>query len=704
MDDKPVVRFDVERGIGVITIDNPPVNALGPGVSEGIIEAIEKGEADANVKAFVMIGAGRSFIAGADIRGFDKSRPMPKRRTYDVLDQSKKPIVAAIHGYALGGGLENALACHYRVAVAEAKVGLPEVLIGVIPGGGGTQRLPRLIGPKAAMELIVSGRHVPAPEARELGIIDEIVDGGDLRGAAIAFATKIADKRPMPRVRDLDSKLAEAKANPGMFDAMRKSIARKARGQKAPYHCIAAVEAAVTLPFEEGVAEERRLFQELVSSEEAKALRYAFFAEREINRIPGLPKDLKLPEIKTMAVVGAGTMGGGIAMSFADAGVPVKLLDASPEVLARGMQRITDNYATSVKRGSLEQDEMDRRLALIQPVEAYEEIGQCDAVIEAVFERLPVKQEVFRKLDEVMKPEALLFTNTSALDIDQIAAVTKRPEKVAGTHYFVPANVMKLFEVVNATKTAPETLAAAMKLGRDINKISGYAGNCDGFAANRSRIPFTIEQNLMIEEGVLPEQIDKVMVDFGYPAGPFAVADMSGLDIGYDTRKRRKAADPSYRMLPIPDRLVEMGRTGLKAGAGWYRYEKGDRTPHPDPVVQEVIREEAEKLGVEPRAFTDEEILHRLLFGSINEFCKILEEGKAIRASDLDVMWLHGFGFPRWRGGLMYWGDTIGAREIYNRIAGWHQQYGARWRPSALLREIAEGGGKLSEIKARAFS
>ena len=357
----------------------------------------------------------------------------------------------------------------------------------------------------------------------------------------------------------------------------------------------------------------------------------------------------------------------------------------------------------SVKRGSISQEEMDKRLALITPVETYEEIGDSDAVIEAVFEQMPVKQEVFRELDAVMKPEALLFTNTSALDIDQIAAVTKRPEMVAGTHYFVPANVMKLFEVVNASKTAPTTLAAAMKLGRDIGKVSGYAGNCDGFAANRSRIPFGAEQNLMIEEGALPEQVDKVMVEFGYPVGPFAVADMSGLDIGYDTRKRRKAADPNYRMSPIPDRLVEAGRKGLKTSAGWYDYEPGDRTPRPSTVVGEIIREEAEKLGNKPRTFSDQEILHRLLFSSINEFCKILEEGKAIRASDLDVMWLHGFGFPRWRGGLMFWGDTIGAREIYNQIAAWHQQYGRHWKPSALLRETAERDGKLSEIKSKAF-
>ena len=699
--DKPLVRFDVDDGIGIITIDNPPVNALAPGVRDGILEALEKGEADPKVKAMVLMGAGRSFIAGADIRAFGKPRPAPRRLTYDALDGANKPVVAAIHGYALGGGLENALACHYRIAVPSAKVGLPEVLIGILPGGGGTQRLPRLIGVQAAMDMIVSGRHVPAEEAKELGVVDAIVPGKDLRREAIAFTKEVAGKRPLPRVRDMSAKLAEAKANPGMFDAMRKSIARKARNQQAPYHCIACVEAAATMPFEEGIAIERRLFAELENSEEAKALRYAFFAEREVAKIPWLPKDLALPQIKTAAVVGAGTMGGGIAMSFADFGFPVKLVDASPEVLAKGMDRIRNTYAVSVKRGSLAQEEMDKRLALIEPVESYAEIADCDAVIEAVFERMPVKKEVFAALDAIMKPGALLYSNTSALDIDEIAGATKRPQAVAGTHFFVPANVMKTFEVVEGTKTSPVTLAAAMKLGRDIGKISAYAGNCDGFVANRSRIPFNLEQGLMIEEGALPEQVDKVMVDFGYPVGPFTVNDMSGLDISYDTRKRRAAADPAYRGLPITDRLVELGRLGQKTGKGWYRYEKGDRTPIVDPQVHAIIAQVADEKGFQRRAFSDEEILRRLLFSSVNEACKILEEGKAVRASDIDVMWLNGFGFPRYRGGLMYWGDTIGAREVYNQIASWHQRYGARWRPSDLLREVAESGGLLRQVEGR---
>jgi len=697
MSDAPVVRFEVEDGIGVITVDYPPVNALGPGVSDGIVEAVAKAEADPAVRAMVLMGAGRTFIAGADIRRFGMQRPPSPRRSYEALDESNKPIVAAIHGYALGGGLENALSCTWRIAVPSAKVGLPEVLIGILPGGGGTQRLPRLIGPRAAMDMIVSGRHVPAQEAMDLGIIDAIVPGKDLRAEAIAYAKTVVDK-PLRRVSDMTGRLAEA--TPAMFEEMRRSIARRARNQKAPYHCIAAVEAATRLPFKDGIAEERRLFNELENADEAKALRYAFFAEREVAKLPHLPKDLRLPEIRTMAVVGAGTMGGGIAMGFADAGIPVKLMDATAEGLERGMQRIRDNYAVSVKRGSITQAEMDKRLPLIQPVPGYDDIADCDAVIEAVFEQIPVKQEVFRHLDAHMKPGALLFTNTSAIDIDRIAGVTKRPEAVAGTHYFAPANVMKLFEVVEGSKTAPETLAAAMKLGRTIGKISAYAGNCDGFAANRSRIGFTMEQNLMVEEGAPPHQIDKVMVDFGYPMGPFAVNDLSGLDVSYNTRRRRKAEDPEYRMLPVPDRLVEMGRKGQKTGAGWYRYEKGDRTPHVDPEVARIIAEVANENGIEQRSFTEEEILHRLLFASVNEVCRIIEEGKALRASDMDVMWLNGFGFPRYRGGLMYWADTIGAQAVYNQVAAWHQRYGKRWAPAPLLREIAERGGKLREAVA----
>jgi 3-hydroxyacyl-CoA dehydrogenase len=702
MSEAALVSLSREADIGVITVNYPPVNALGPGVAEGIIGCLRQGTADQAIIAMVLIGAGRSFIAGADIRGFGTGRkrlPLGER-VYDILDAGTKPVVAAIHGYALGGGLEIALACHYRIAVDSAKVGLPEVLIGILPGGGGTQRLPRLIGPKAAMDMIVTGRHVPAREAGALGIVDEVIpDAAGLRDSAIAYARRIAAARPLPRVRDRGDKLAEAKADPGIFDAMRKSIARRARNQKAPYNCIAAVEAACTLPFDDGIRRESELFQELENSDEARALRYAFFAEREVAKLPDLPAGITARPFSNAAVIGAGTMGGGIAMSFADFGVPVKIMDSTPEALDRGMERIRANYATSVKRGSLAEDEMQRRLTRIEPVAGYDDIKDADVVVEAVFEEMDVKKPVFTKLDEVMKPGALLLSNTSALDIDQLATMTHRPGDVAGAHFFSPANVMKLLEVVRGAKTSPETLLSVMQMGRKIGKIAGVAGNCDGFLANRSRAPFNTEMIILLEEGCLPEQVDKVMVDFGYPMGPFAVGDLAGLDISAAGRRRRAAANLNYRKLPIADRLVELGRYGQKTGAGWYRYEKGDRTPHPDPEVAAIIKQVTGDLGTPQRAFTDLEILRRLLFSSVNEACKILEEGIAYRASDIDVMWLHGFGFPRYRGGLMFWADGIGVRDVYNQIAAWHQQYGDRWAPAALLRQLSESGTPFREAK-----
>jgi len=702
MSQAPVVRLEKEGDIGVIVVDYPPVNALGPGVADGIIDALNRGNANPEIRAMVLIGAGRSFIAGADIRGFGTGRKRAPlgSRTYDVMDRSEKPVVAASLDFALGGGLENALGCHYRIAVPSAKVGLPEVQIGILPGGGGTQRLPRLVGPKVALEMITSGRHVPAPEALKLGILDEVLpEGADLRSSAVAYARRIADVRPLPRVRDQAVQVDD----PGLFDAMRKSIARRARNQKAPYHCIAAVEAACTLPFDDGIAREAELFAELENSDEARALRYAFFAEREVAKLPDMPPGIQPRDFHDPAVIGAGTMGGGIAMSFADFGYDVKIMDATEEALSRGMERIRNNYTTSVKRGSLAQDEMERRLARIHPVAGYDDIKDCDIVIEAVFERMDVKKPVFAKLDQVMNPDALLFSNTSALDMDELAAETKRPDKIAGTHFFSPANVMKLLEVVRPSKASPETLATAMAMGRRIGKISAMAGNTDGFVANRSRAPFNSEMVILLEEGCLPEQVDKVMVDFGYPMGPFAVGDLAGLDVGAEGRKRRAAANPNYRKLPIADRLVELGRYGQKTGAGWYRYEKGDRTPYPDPEVAAIIKQVAAELGAPQHAFTDQEILYRLLFSSVNEACRILEEGKAYRASDVDVMWLHGFGFPRYRGGLMYWADGIGVKNVYDQIERWHQQYGERWAPSRLLRQLAESGTPFREAKPAPF-
>jgi 3-hydroxyacyl-CoA dehydrogenase len=623
------------------------------------------------------------------------------QRVYDILDASEKPVVAAIHGYALGGGLEIALACHYRIAVPGAKVGLPEVLIGILPGGGGTQRLPRLVGPQVALEMITSGRHVPAPEAKQLGILDDVLpETADLRSQAIVYATRIADRRPLPRVRDRNERRREARDNPGLFDAFRQSIARRARNQKAPYHCIVAVEAACTLTMDEGLKREQELFAELENSDEARALRYAFFAEREVAKLPNIDSSVKPRDFSTVAVVGAGTMGGGIAMSFADAGYNVRILDVTADALARGLERIQANYATSVRRGSLTNSESERRFARIRPVGGYNDIADCDIVIEAVFEEMEVKKPVFAQLDQMMKSDALLFSNTSALNIDELASQTHHPENVAGTHFFSPANVMKLLEVVRGAASSPETLVTAMQMGRKIGKISAMAGNTDGFVANRSRAPFNTEMVILLEEGCLPEQVDRVMVDFGYPMGPFAVSDLAALDVGAAARRRRAAADPNYRKLPIADRIVEARRYGRKNGAGWYRYEKGDRTPHPDPEVARIIKETAAELNVPQRTFTDQEILHRLLFASVNEACRILEEGKAYRASDIDVMWLHGFGFPRYRGGLMFWADGVGVRNVYEQVAAWHRLYGNRWAPAGLLRELAEANRPLQEVRA----
>jgi 3-hydroxyacyl-CoA dehydrogenase len=695
-----LVTFEKHGAIGVITVDNPPVNALSPGVPEGIVDCVSKGNADPEVKAMVLRGAGRSFIAGADIKFLGQKKTKAALTYRSIIDESAKPIVATIHGYALGGGLETALACQYRVATEDAKVGLPEVLIGVLPGGAGTQRLPRLIGPKAALEMIVTGRHVPAPEAKRLGILDDLAANKDiLLDTAIAHAKKIADVRPLPRIRDDDSKLAEAKEDPGMFDAMRKKIARRARNQNAPQNCIKCVEAAVTLPFDEGIARERELFDELVMADEAKSLRYAFFAERQANKIPDIDKFVKGRTVVSGAVIGAGTMGGGIAMCFADAGIPVKLLEMNQETLDRGLAKIRSNYETSVKRGSLAADQVDKRMSLIEPVLEFESISDADIVIEAAFEEMNVKRDVFGKLDVVMKDGAVLASNTSTLDIDEIAGATNRPADVLGTHFFSPANVMKLLEIVRGKDTAKEVVATCIALARTLAKVGAVCGNCDGFLANRSRAPFQTEMNILVEEGAKPQQIDKVMYEFGYPMGPFAVGDLAGLDIGYAVRQRRKKESPNeYRALPIPDRLCEMGRYGQKTGAGWFKYEKGDRTPHPDPIVDEVITKVGKELGIKQRNdFTDEEILHRLLFASVNEAAKILEEGIAYRASDIDVMWLNGFGFPRYRGGLMFWADSIGVKNIHAQMVEWQERYGDRWKPAQMIEALAASGNGFLE-------
>jgi 3-hydroxyacyl-CoA dehydrogenase len=560
MSETQSVKYEVVEGVGIVTVDNPPVNALGPGMREGIIEAVERAQADPSVVALVLMGAGRNFIAGADIRQFGKTRSIGSSVSAAALDASAKPVVAAIDGYALGGGLEHALACHYRIATGRAKVGLPEVMLGVVPAGGGTQRLTRLIGPEASLDLIVSGRHVPVDEAVRLGIVDEVIHEADLRTAAIRFAKSVAERRPLRRARDRTDRIEKYKDDPAAVEALATKLGAKARKSQAARRAVDCVRAAVAQPFEAGMETERKAFAELENTDEAKALRYAFFAEREAAKIPGAPKDYKPAPVKSAAVVGAGTMGGGIAICFADIGIPVKVMEATREALDRGMNRIRETYAVRVKRGSLRQDQMDQRLALIEPVDSYSQIGDCDVVIEAVFERIDLKKEVFAQLEAVMAPGSLLLTNSSAIDIDVMADVTSRPDAVAGAHFFAPANVMKLCEIVRGDATSVETLVRATRMGRDLGKISVVAGTCDGFAANRSRAPLVTEAMLMLEEGALPEQIDKVMVGFGYPMGPFAVSDLSGLDVSYDTRKRRAAGNPGFRKLHVPERMVVLGR------------------------------------------------------------------------------------------------------------------------------------------------
>jgi 3-hydroxyacyl-CoA dehydrogenase len=695
-----LVDYRKQGAIGVITINNPPVNALSPGVPEGIYESLQKGMSDPAVKAMVLIGGGRSFIAGADIKHVGQQKSPIGMKWRDEMEKMEKPVVAAIHGFALGGGLESALCCHYRVAVPSAKVGLPEVLIGIIPGGGGTQRLPRLIGPKLAMEMIVSGRHVPAPEAKELGIIDEIMPENDLLGGAVAFAGKVADIRPLPRVGEKTDKLAEAKSDPGMFDAMRKKIERRARNQVAPYQCIKAVEAAVSLPLEQGLEQERALFDAVRQGEETAALKYVFWAEREASKVPDVPRDTQTRDIRSAAVIGAGTMGGGIAMCFANVGIPVKVLERDREALDKGLAKVKRNYEISAKRGSLDPAAVPERMARITPALDYADIGDADIVIEAVFENLDVKKEVFKKLDQVMKPGAVLASNTSTLDIDAMAAMTSRPADVIGTHFFSPANVMKLLEIVRGAKTGKETIATAVKLGKRLEKVVGVCGNCDGFLANRTRIPFKTEMMALVEEGSLPEQVDKVMYDFGYPMGPFAVGDLAGLDISYATRQRRAKEDPeNFRPDPISDALVEAGRLGQKSGAGYFTYKEGDRTPYPDPEVAAIIQSVSRQMGITRREIGDEEVLQRLLLSSVNEAAKILEEGIAYRSSDVDVMWVNGFGFPRYRGGLMYWADhTLGVPKVRDTLHAWYEKYGGHWKPAKLIDDLAKAGKSFADV------
>jgi len=688
------VSYERERAIGVITVDNPPLNALSVGVRQGLLDGLALGLRDAGAKALVIMGAGRTFSAGADIREFD--RPLGPPDLNDVIgriEASPKIVVAALHGTALGGGLEVALGCHYRCALRSTRVGFPEVTLGLVPGAGGTQRLPRLVGAELALRIIASGEPMSAEQAHRLGRIDELIDG-DLRAGAIALAERlVAEGRPLRRLSAIDDTLEAARRDPGIFDRFRQEIERQARGYLAPFKCIEAVRAAATLPFAEGLRRERELFLECRASPQARAQTHAFCAEREATKIPDVPRDTPARPIGTAAVIGAGTMGGGIAMTFANAGIPVAVVEASEEALDRGLAVVRKNYAATVEKGRLTPAEMERRLALIRGSLDWEAAADADIVVEAVFEEMAVKQEVFGRLDRLCKPTAILATNTSTLDVDRIAQATSRPGQVIGTHFFSPANVMRLLELVRGARTATETIATAAALAGRLGKVWVLAGNCDGFIGNRMLAGYFREAAFLVEEGATPEQVDRVLYDFGFAMGPFAVSDLAGLDVGWRIRKGKAAARPTdLRYSPVADWLCERGRFGQKTGAGWYRYEPGGRTPRPDPEVAQLVAESARAQGIRRRQVGDEEVLTRCLYPLVNEGARLLAEGIALRPGDIDVVYLHGYGFPRYRGGPMYWADTLGLKRVFDEIARYHRAHGRLWEPAPLLRQLAEQG------------
>ena len=683
------VSLEVNGNVGVVTVDNPPVNALSVGVRAGIKEAIESAASDDAVQAIVLACAGRTFIAGADITEFGKPpQPPGLKEVIETIESCEKPVVASIHGTALGGGLETALGCHFRVANQGAKLGLPEVTLGILPGAGGTQRLPRVVGVQKALEMIVSGVPISAAEAREVGLIDEIVDG-ELTEGATAFARRLVTEGKSPvKIRERDDALREARENPNLFDEFRQSVARKTRNFEAPENCIKAVEASVNLPFDEGIQRERELFLELMSGEQAKAQQYFFFAERQAAKIPDVPKDTPQIEIITAGVIGAGTMGGGISMNFLKAGIPVTIVEANEQALERGIGIIKKNYAATVSKGRMSQEAMDRCISLLTGATDMERLGEADIVIEAVFEEMDLKKEVFGKLDAICKPGAVLATNTSTLNVNEIAGATSRPESVIGLHFFSPANVMKLLEAVRGEKTSDTVIATCMSLAKRIGKVPVLVGVCDGFVGNRMLGKRGVQAQRMLLEGALPHQVDKVLFDFGFPMGPFAMSDLAGLDVGWRIRKGKGIKDP------IGDSLCEAGRFGQKTGAGYYLYEEGSRFPNPDPAVEKIIREASAAAGIERREISDDEILRRCVYPMINEAAKILEEGLAIRPSDIDVVWVYGYGWPVYRGGPVRYADHIGLENVHKELLDFQNQHGDFWKPAALLEKlVSEGKG-----------
>src|SRR5271154_819366 len=671
--------ISVEGDIAVLTLNSPPVNALSAGVRDGLSLGVAQAMENPAVKAIVLICEGRTFIAGADITEFGGAQKGAS--LYDVQDAmeaSTKPVVAAIHGTALGGGLEVALCAHYRVAVPSARCGLPEVNLGLLPGAGGTQPLPRIVGPERAMEMMTSGQHVPAKECLAMGLVDEIVDEGKLRAGAVAFAHKIAaEGRPLKKVRESNDKVEAARGHPEIFENFRKANTRKFRGFLAPEYNIRCIEAAVNQPFEEGLKTERKLFGELMSGPQSAAQRYAFFAERQANKIPDVPDDTATIPVNKVGIIGAGTMGGGIAMNFLNVGIPVTIVEVQQEALDRGLKVVRSNYERS---RTAKPEETEARMSRLTGALDLSALADCDLVIEAVFERMDIKKDIFAKLDAICKPGAILATNTSGLNIDEIASVTKRPEAVIGLHFFSPANVMKLLEIVRADHTSKPVIATSMKLAKKIGKIAVLVGVTPGFVGNRILGQRQREAQKLMFEGAMPWDIDRVLYDFGFPMGPFAMSDLAGLDIGWVKEKSHGET--------IRDVLCEMDRRGQKTGAGYYDYDE-NRVAHPSPVTEKVIQDFVAKSGVNPRKISDEEIMERRLYPMVNEGAKILEEGKAIRASDIDVVWQNGYGWPEHRGGPMGWGESgVGLPKVRERRKEWERRMGETYRPSSLLETL----------------
>jgi 3-hydroxyacyl-CoA dehydrogenase len=693
-----LVQLTKDADIAIVTINNPPVNALSPGVPEGLSDAIEKIGNDPSVKAAVIIGGGRTFIAGADIKEFSKIRSGSARSGVEFLpfllriEDCTKPIVMAIHGTAFGGGLEVAMAGHYRVAVPDAQVGQPEVKLGLIPGAAGTQRLPRLAGVAKAVEMCADGNPVSAKEALKLGIVDRIIEG-DLLTGAIAFAREIASN-PAPKTRERNEKLGNADENAAIFAAARQTAHKRARGMMAPVAAIDAVEAATKLSFEDGCAAERTLFTDCLHSDQSRALIHVFFGEREVAKIPDVPKETKPIPVNRAAVVGAGTMGGGIAMAFVNAGIPVLLKEADQAALDRGLATIRKNYAGSVKRGRFTEKFVEERLNLITPTLDYADFSGVDMVIEAVFEGMALKKEVFGELDRTCKPGAILASNTSTLNIDEIASATSRPEAVIGTHFFSPANVMRLLEIVRGQQSSHEVIATCMQLSKKLRKIGVLVGNCRGFVGNRMFGPYRREAQFLVEEGASVEAVDKALYDFGMAMGPMATGDLAGLDVGWRIRKEyRHLEKPGVRQPIAEDRLCELGRYGQKTGAGWYKYDENRRAA-PDPEVAQLVGKWSAEAGIPQHHIPTEEMVDRCVYALVNEGARILEEGFALRAVDIDIIYLNGYGFPVHRGGPMFYAGTVGLKKVYDRISEFYDRHGELWEPAPLLKELAEKGGQ----------